>query len=66
VKLSDVASDRQGNHRDREAARHEGLTRVSDWMRSLAGPYVNSRIAHPEDDLLVVFDIDGTILDMGH
>jgi hypothetical protein len=35
-------------------------------MRSLAGPYVNSRIAHPEDDLLVVFDIDGTILDMGH
>ena len=46
--------------------RHEGLTRVSDWMRSLAGHYVNSRIAHPEDDLLVVFDIDGTILDMGH
>jgi hypothetical protein len=39
---------------------------MSDWMRSLAGHCVNSRIAHPEDDLLVVFAIDGTILDMGH
>jgi hypothetical protein len=35
-------------------------------MRSLAGHYVNSRIAHPEDHLLVVFDIDGTMRDMGH
>ena len=39
---------------------------MSDWMRSLAGHYVNSRNAHPEDHLLVVFDIDGTILDMRH
>jgi phosphoglycolate phosphatase-like HAD superfamily hydrolase len=37
-----------------------------DWMRSLAEHYARCRSAHPEDQLLVVFDIDGTILDMRH
>jgi hypothetical protein len=35
-------------------------------MRSLAERCVKSRIAHPEDHLLVMFAVDGTILDMGH
>ena len=33
-------------------------------MRSLADHYARRRTAHPEDRLLIVFDIDGTILDM--
>ncbi len=35
-------------------------------MRSLARHYAAMRVAHPHDHLLVVFDIDGTILDMRH
>lgn len=37
-----------------------------DWMRSLAAHYARCRADHPDDHLLVVFDIDGTILDMRH
>jgi hypothetical protein len=36
------------------------------WMRSLADHYAQMRQAHPGQPLLVVFDIDGTILDMRH
>ncbi|HZA00612.1 MAG TPA: hypothetical protein VE575_17765 [Acidimicrobiales bacterium] len=36
---------------------------MSDWMRCLARHYAAVRAAHPQDQLLVVFDIDGTILD---
>jgi hypothetical protein len=39
---------------------------VKDWMRRLAAHYGRSRAEYPEDRLLVVFDIDGTILDMRH
>lgn len=39
---------------------------MSDWMRRLADHYAEMRAAHPSDHLLVVFDIDGTILDMRH
>jgi hypothetical protein len=39
---------------------------MSDWMHSLATHYFRMRARHPQDDLLVVFDIDGTILDMRH
>jgi beta-phosphoglucomutase-like phosphatase (HAD superfamily) len=39
---------------------------MPDWMRSLAAHYARCRAEHPEDHLLVVFDIDGTILDMRH
>jgi len=35
-------------------------------MRRLAGHYAAMRVEHPHDHLLVVFDIDGTILDMRH
>jgi hypothetical protein len=37
-----------------------------DWMRELAVHYEQLRRAYPEDRLCVVFDIDGTILDMRH
>lgn len=36
------------------------------WMRSLADHYAQMRRAHPNQPLLVAFDIDGTILDMRH
>ena len=35
-------------------------------MRELAWHYGRMRGAYPEDQLCVVFDIDGTILDMRH
>ncbi len=37
-----------------------------DWMRTLADHYANARRAHPSDELCIVFDIDGTILDLRH
>jgi hypothetical protein len=37
-----------------------------DWMRSLAEHHGRSRAASPGARLLIVFDIDGTILDMRH
>ena len=36
------------------------------WMRSLAEHYERTRQGHPTDELCVVFDIDGTILDLRH
>jgi phosphoglycolate phosphatase-like HAD superfamily hydrolase len=36
------------------------------WMRRLASHYNRFRSEYPEDRLLIVFDIDGTILDMRH
>jgi hypothetical protein len=39
---------------------------MSDWMRRLASHYAAMRVAYPHDRLLIVFDIDGTILDMRH
>ena len=35
-------------------------------MRRLAAHYGRFRSEYPEDQLLIVFDIDGTILDMRH
>jgi hypothetical protein len=35
-------------------------------MRRLAAHYGRFRREYPEDQLLIVFDIDGTILDMRH
>jgi hypothetical protein len=37
---------------------------VKDWMRQLATRYQEMRNRYPEDRLLLLFDIDGTILDM--
>ena len=37
-----------------------------DWMWELATHYEQMRRAYPDDTLCVVFDIDGTILDMRH
>lgn len=36
------------------------------WMRLLSSHYVNIREQYPADKLLILFDIDGTILDMRH
>ncbi len=38
----------------------------TDWMRTLADRYAATRRAYPADELCVVFDIDGTILDLRH
>lgn len=36
----------------------------NDWMLELASHYQKTRAFHPEDPLMILFDIDGTILDM--
>ena len=36
---------------------------MNNWMNALARHYQAMRAAHPTDSLLIVFDIDGTILD---
>ena len=37
-----------------------------DWMRALAAHVERMRLAYPDDELAVVFDIDGTIVDTRH
>ena len=37
-----------------------------NWMRELASYYERMRHAYPEEKLIILFDIDGTILDMRH
>jgi hypothetical protein len=39
---------------------------MKDWMNSLASHYEVLRNKYPDERLMVVFDIDGTILDMRH
>ena len=39
---------------------------AGDWMRRLAEHYAGFRRNSPDDRLLIVFDIDGTILDLRH
>ena len=39
---------------------------AGDWMRRLAEHYAGVRRSSPDDRLLIVFDIDGTILDLRH
>ena len=39
---------------------------MKDWMRALADQYERTRCRYPDDRLLILFDIDGTILDMRH
>ncbi len=35
----------------------------TDWMSTLAARYEKTRRQYPQDNLMIVFDIDGTILD---
>jgi hypothetical protein len=42
------------------------LATGDDWMGALASHYAAVRDAHPTDELTIVFDIDGTILDLRH
>ena len=37
---------------------------MKEWMKSLALHYEQTRNQYPEDKLMILFDIDGTILDM--
>ena len=37
-----------------------------DWMQALSTHFEEVRRTHPDDELCIVFDIDGTILDMRH
>ncbi|HKY64167.1 MAG TPA: hypothetical protein VJR29_12200 [bacterium] len=37
---------------------------MKDWMHALAGHYEDTRRRFPQEPLLILFDIDGTILDM--
>lgn len=39
---------------------------MADWMESLARQYADARTRYPGETLLIVFDIDGTILDLRH
>ena len=36
------------------------------WMTALSEHFRQTRVDHPDDRLIIVFDIDGTILDMRH
>jgi hypothetical protein len=40
-----------------------GKQTMNDWMEALAGQYRQARRRFPDDDLVIVFDVDGTILD---
>lgn len=37
-----------------------------DWMRALSTHVARMRLAYPDDDLVLAFDIDGTIVDTRH
>jgi len=37
---------------------------MQNWMKQLSHHYHNIRCLHPDDKLIILFDIDGTILDM--
>jgi phosphoglycolate phosphatase-like HAD superfamily hydrolase len=43
-----------------------GRATGDDWMLALASHYSVARETHPTDELAIVFDIDGTILDLRH
>ena len=38
--------------------------KTGNWMRALADRFNRARQKYPEEPLMIVFDIDGTILDM--
>jgi hypothetical protein len=46
--------------------RHEEIQIMNRWMNKLADHFKSMRLDYPTDRLMVVFDIDGTILDMRH
>ncbi len=43
-----------------------GCILMSNWMRELAHHYHSMRKNYPRDRLLIIFDIDGTIIDLRH
>ncbi len=43
-----------------------GVEPVNNWMKELALHYDATRRRYPDDTLMILFDIDGTIVDMRH
>ncbi len=43
-----------------------GMKRSGGWMRDLAFHYETMRAAYPDENLVIVMDIDGTIIDERH
>ena len=41
-------------------------TKTAGWMRNLASHYNRARATYPNDRLIVLFDVDGTIVDLRH
>ena len=41
-------------------------THTANWMRRLADYYYTVRATHADDRLIVLFNIDGTIVDLRH
>jgi len=39
---------------------------MNNWMKMLGDHYQKARSEYPQDKLLILFDIDGTVLDMRH
>ena len=39
---------------------------MTNWMAALAAHHAQMQRAYPQDELLIIFDIDGTILDLRH
>ncbi|MFX0065717.1 MAG: HAD family hydrolase [Candidatus Hermodarchaeota archaeon] len=37
---------------------------MKNWMKELSFHYSNMKKLYPKDDLLIIFDIDGTIIDL--
>ena len=41
-------------------------TNTTNWMSDLAAHYTRTRARHPDDHLIALFDVDGTIVDLRH
>ena len=39
-------------------------TKTAGWMRDLASHYNRARVTYPNDRLIILFDVDGTIVDL--
>ena len=44
--------------------RTDNQTKTAGWMRDLASHYKNARATYPDDRLIILFDVDGTIVDL--
>ena len=42
----------------------ETQTKTAGWIRDLASHYDRARTIYPDDRLIILFDVDGTIVDL--